>query len=282
MKIYQRIVLFLICVAVLALPFSCFASNERKYGDVNADGIVNSVDALNILQYSVGENTFTSQQINFADVNCDLFVNSEDALEVLMYSTGVNDNVFANTLLKKTKVDSVLSTGKYTITGTDISDDESGSTPVTMAVDGDNFAIKTQYSDNGISYNVKIIKLSGKYYFVISKKILAGEMSLYDDISEEKVDALSASLNKFFSVSSSYGGTKSIIENNISYTVESYMSEDKAISEYYFNPSGEWKKIVTTASDSTVSVTEISSITPTVDSSIFTLGTKADLLDYLN
>lgn len=55
-------------------------------GDVDADGKINSSDALLTLQKSVDLVELTSLQILAADVNGDENVNSSDALEILQYS----------------------------------------------------------------------------------------------------------------------------------------------------------------------------------------------------
>lgn len=57
-------------------------------GDVNLDKKVNSNDALNILEYSVGKRTFTDAQKIAGDMNSDGLVDSQDALAVLKKSTG--------------------------------------------------------------------------------------------------------------------------------------------------------------------------------------------------
>lgn len=56
-------------------------------GDVNNDGVVNSSDALIILQYSTG--LIEDININRADINGDGKVNSVDALQVLQTTVGI-------------------------------------------------------------------------------------------------------------------------------------------------------------------------------------------------
>ncbi len=57
-------------------------------GDVNLDEKVNSIDALNILEYSVGKRVFSALQKRAGDVTNDGKVDSKDALTVLKMSTG--------------------------------------------------------------------------------------------------------------------------------------------------------------------------------------------------
>ena len=59
-----------------------------KKGDCNGDGKVNSLDALQILKYSVGTLTLNETNAKAAEVNKDEKVNSSDALLILKYSVG--------------------------------------------------------------------------------------------------------------------------------------------------------------------------------------------------
>jgi hypothetical protein len=58
-------------------------------GDVNADGTVNSTDALIILSCDVGLNTSSFCPMNCGDGNADGQVNSTDALIILAYDVGM-------------------------------------------------------------------------------------------------------------------------------------------------------------------------------------------------
>ncbi len=57
-------------------------------GDVNGDKKVNSIDALNVLEYSVGNRMFNNEQKKVCDMNSDGYVNSNDALTILQVATG--------------------------------------------------------------------------------------------------------------------------------------------------------------------------------------------------
>ncbi len=57
-------------------------------GDVCADGVINSTDALYILRNSVGTGSLTEAQKISSDINCDGKINSSDALEILKKIVG--------------------------------------------------------------------------------------------------------------------------------------------------------------------------------------------------
>ncbi len=57
-------------------------------GDVTCDEMINSSDALSILQYATGLVEFEEKSLRAADVNNDSRINSSDALRVLVFSTG--------------------------------------------------------------------------------------------------------------------------------------------------------------------------------------------------
>lgn len=66
-------------------------TNDRRPGDANEDGVVNSADAMIILQYGSGENV-TINTVN-ADVNGDGSANIHDALLLMQYEAGWNVNL---------------------------------------------------------------------------------------------------------------------------------------------------------------------------------------------
>lgn len=62
-------------------------------GDVNIDGVVDSVDALMSLRKALTIDELTAQQIAAADINMDGEVRSDDALTILRYSLGILDGL---------------------------------------------------------------------------------------------------------------------------------------------------------------------------------------------
>ena len=68
-------------------PKSTIPETE-KFGDINGDTLINSLDALLILQHTVKRITLTEKQQKLADVNKDTLVNSNDALWILEYAVG--------------------------------------------------------------------------------------------------------------------------------------------------------------------------------------------------
>ena len=86
-----RIVISLIMAMAFALC-SCFIAGHAaaNMGDVNADGKINSADALLVLKFSTQLQSPTSAQKKLADVNGDGKIDSSDALEILKYSTGIS------------------------------------------------------------------------------------------------------------------------------------------------------------------------------------------------
>lgn len=80
----KRILSFLL--AVCFIFGVCLTSQAKSLGDVNADGSVNSTDALVVLQFSV--NKISNVDKDAADINLDGRVNSTDALMILQVSVG--------------------------------------------------------------------------------------------------------------------------------------------------------------------------------------------------
>ena len=78
------IALFLAITLIVGATIFCYA--KETYGDIDKNGVVNSTDALRILQYSVG--SLKNINFNLADVNHDSVINSSDALIILQISVG--------------------------------------------------------------------------------------------------------------------------------------------------------------------------------------------------
>ncbi len=64
-----------------------YVGGGPRLADINADGKINSIDALSVLQHSVEKIILTGEALASADVNGDGKVNSVDALVILQIST---------------------------------------------------------------------------------------------------------------------------------------------------------------------------------------------------
>ena len=62
-----------------------------KLGDINSDGKVNTIDALNALKFDVGIFNLTDTQKEALDVNKDGKINTVDALALLKYDVGLEE-----------------------------------------------------------------------------------------------------------------------------------------------------------------------------------------------
>lgn len=94
----KRIISFLLAVCFI---FSvCLTAQAKSLGDVNADGSVNSTDALVVLQFSV--NKINKIDKDAADMNLDGRVNSTDALMILQVSVGFIETSTYKTIVKLT------------------------------------------------------------------------------------------------------------------------------------------------------------------------------------
>ena len=92
-KITERLFSGLLSVALAAaLPIVGNAADGLKYGDIDGDSSINSVDALAVLNHSVGFAELTPDALTRADVNADGRVDSSDALDILRYSVGMIDS----------------------------------------------------------------------------------------------------------------------------------------------------------------------------------------------
>ncbi len=69
--------------------FAIVQEVNAELGDVNADGVINSADALRVLQHSVSLIQLQGDEAKRADVNADKIINSNDALNILRYSVGL-------------------------------------------------------------------------------------------------------------------------------------------------------------------------------------------------
>lgn len=77
---------FFMIVTLLTSGFSFTLSKELPAGDVNGDGKINSVDALQVILHENDKIRFNGAQIDAADINKDGEINDLDALLIEQYS----------------------------------------------------------------------------------------------------------------------------------------------------------------------------------------------------
>ena len=93
----KRILAAISFVAIFSVVFcNVFATHaSNPNGDINGDGKVNSMDALIVLQYSVGLSV-DIKDFRAGDVNGDMILNSVDALIILQKIQTSNTNSQSN------------------------------------------------------------------------------------------------------------------------------------------------------------------------------------------
>ena len=97
MKITNRIIALALCTSFLyPLQFSfrnniCHAETQRYMGEVNADGVLTSADALLILLNVISSAELSDEQKAIADSDNDGIITSNDALTVLQCTVGLSE-----------------------------------------------------------------------------------------------------------------------------------------------------------------------------------------------
>ena len=94
----KRIFSFLLAVCLTLCI--CLTAQAKALGDVNADGSINSTDALLILQFTVSKVNKIDKDA--ADLNLDGKVNSTDALVVLQITVGLAESATYKTAVRLT------------------------------------------------------------------------------------------------------------------------------------------------------------------------------------
>lgn len=243
----------------LLTAFSAFAfsASARVLGDVNGDKKTNSIDALQILQYSVGTIEIIDEKV--ADINCDGRVNSSDALIALNISTE-NYNGPTEVELKETVIDPIVKSGKFTISTSVQTED--GLTPVTIMVKGNDLCVAMKVS----GLDVRMLKLGKKVYMVFP--IVEGVMGYYTEINSADLDGIDFS-NLALTNAGTYTGSKYVTQSGKKYTVDSYKFSDGSTSDYYFL-NGKWAKTVSVI-DGAQEVQEITDFKAGVTESYFSI-----------
>ena len=259
-------------------------AQARLVGDVTKDGTVNSADALEVLKYSVG----LAKEIDevMADVDVNGEINSSDALCILQISVGLykgeleipdepetpDEPEKLITSYKKDNVDPILQSKKFTISTTVIDGDDK--IPSTITIDGDNLCADMMFSIT----NVRMLILDGVCYLILPDIItFPKKITVYAETSKIPSFSITNTAKETY-VKSEY-----LELDGKTYVVEEYSYSDGSTVKYYFLD-GVWKASETTDSDGVVSTKRIDSLSPTVDSSKFSLNgfvKVANLDDYI-
>lgn len=107
-NISKRILALLMSLVILSCLAVNVSAGEIKYGDLNNDTKVNSIDALIVLQHSVKVALIPEEKTVIADVNGDGRINSLDALEILMVSVNQLPYFSAEVTVKAPKNDNEI------------------------------------------------------------------------------------------------------------------------------------------------------------------------------
>ena len=147
--------LFLAITLIVGATIFCYAKDT--YGDIDKNGVVNSSDALKILQYSVG--SLKNINFNLADVNHDSVINSSDALIILQICVGKRtpETVSSSTTTKATTKTTTKTTAKPTTKAT--------TKPTTKATTKVTTKATTQSSSSKALYTASQFKNAGVVYW---------------------------------------------------------------------------------------------------------------------
>lgn len=88
-----RLMVLLLIVTILVFIFSniSFSAPGIDLGDVNEDGEINVLDAILVMDYTIGLQNLTGDQLEAADVNRDGRVNVQDATMIMQYVLRIGD-----------------------------------------------------------------------------------------------------------------------------------------------------------------------------------------------
>lgn len=99
----QPFVLYLISIIIISAIITIIAlassglavklGSSPSPGDINGDGVINSVDSLILMKYIVGQGELDEVQCNNADVDKNDVLNSKDALLILQFSSGASEKI---------------------------------------------------------------------------------------------------------------------------------------------------------------------------------------------
>lgn len=217
----KKVICLLTALTILAT--FCVAGRAKLYGDVNSDGTVNSIDALLVLNKSVGNNVKIDEKA--ADLDKNGVIDSFDALGILLIDVGKYNGEleFEDELVTDYKakvIDPVMSTGKYTICTVMKTDD--GDCTAVMEFNGNNVAVTTEIK----GVQMRTLFLDGKTYIVFPK------LHAYSEYSGEGISAGD-------DVNYSYVKSEYAEIDGKQTVCEYYVDSDGNTAKYYFLD-GEW------------------------------------------
>lgn len=253
-------------LALIMIFSLCTAAHASLVGDVNKDDTVNSLDALDVLLFTVGSKPMINRQR--ADVNRDGTINAEDALDILYITIGSYEGELETefdkdedvetlvTSYKADTLDPIFRSEKYTLATTVVS--QGTSVPSTIMINGNDMSVDMAVDIIGIKTSCRLLVLDGKCYLVIPdlKAYSPSEVVPPESITgKEKAEYVKSEYYEL---------------NGKTYIIETYKSADGTLMQYYFLD-GVWKTLVKTAPDGTVTTNRIDKFEAGVNESNFDL-----------
>ncbi len=252
----------------LVLAFGCFgissfaAEEEVKYGDVNGDNLINSMDALAVLKSATGITNLSVKEIAIADVTADRKVNSNDALAILKSATGSAQITKSYSSTKKAKnIDTTFNSTAYTFSinykvpeedGVTIKD---GAMEMVFTTNGTSKAIvskmeidmKDALNEAGFPTLVSIyfpveyrlLHLNGKNYELMPAMEFMGQ-TITEATYEETQEDISFSFDSYvslFTIDMIYSGT----DTN---GTERFIADEDMICDFYFSGNTPTKLVI--------------------------------------
>ncbi len=84
-----------------AIAFVSTSVEQVLMGDINFDGLINSVDAIAIVRNAAGYTALTTDKAKYvADVNSDSNINAVDALAILRYNASLTHGTLVGTYME--------------------------------------------------------------------------------------------------------------------------------------------------------------------------------------
>lgn len=249
----KKLISFVFALALIGLFAVC--AQARSVGDVDKNGLVNSIDALKVLNYAVGLEKDIDTKT--ADVNLDGTINSNDALIVLQTAVGLLDEIkdCETPVCKTTYLDPIFKTEKYTIEMNSVYYNGE-----TIIINGSNAA---DVIDTKWFKEISLYK-NGKNYNILPEHKKYAELPTQNNIADNF---------KKYLTNLTYVGTTVGTLNQKTYRCEIFKSSDDCICKFYFSGTN-WEYLIVTDSTgkSNVMASQIRSFSGSVDEALFSLN----------